>query len=38
MTIADILILSASAVTIVVTAYLLLSYIRHRAITGTDSD
>lgn len=36
MGIADILILLASGVTIVVTTYILLSYVRHRAITSED--
>lgn len=37
MTIADILILLGSGVDIVVTGYLLISYIRHRAITRANS-
>lgn len=36
MALADILILFGSAVTIFVTSYILLSYVRHRAITAED--
>ena len=36
MALADILILIAVTIDIVVTGYILISYIRHRAITGAD--